>query len=399
MTSIQSVGESLNSEERRLENWILAFRDWALPRTDAPESFVFWAAIYAISAALRRQVWIPKKHLGSWECFPHLYLMFVGPPGMRKTTSMMNFAHPLLNQVGGLTDGPTFFTKELLTQRLIQSPDSSIYLMVGEFAELVQKNKPGEMYDFLTSMYDSRESLEVGTMARGVEKALRPCLNMFAATTPAWIAENMTAGVIGGGFASRIIFVYEERLRNPKLIFTELMDQFGEDDRSADLLNDLQIIAGLVGEFEFTPEMEEYLNKWVQTHSMNPPSDPRMQGYHSRKPMMMLKLAMIYSAATRNELVIDMESIMFAEQSLMTTEVNLPKVFGGIGKNEYVFDMDAIVGYVIIEKSVSHEQLVSKFKSVAQPVKLQELIQGCVAMGEIQMEMKDKGVWYSIPGK
>lgn len=318
---------------------------------------------------------------------------------MRKTTSMMNFAHPLLNQVGGLTDGPTFFTKELLTQRLIQSPDSSIYLMVGEFAELVQKNKPGEMYDFLTSMYDSRESLEVGTMARGVEKALRPCLNMFAATTPAWIAENMTAGVIGGGFASRIIFVYEERLRNPKLIFTELMDQFGEDDRSADLLNDLQIIAGLVGEFEFTPEMEEYLNKWVQTHSMNPPSDPRMQGYHSRKPMMMLKLAMIYSAATRNELVIDMESIMFAEQSLMTTEVNLPKVFGGIGKNEYVFDMDAIVGYVIIEKSVSHEQLVSKFKSVAQPVKLQELIQGCVAMGEIQMEMKDKGVWYSIPGK
>jgi hypothetical protein len=395
VTSTQNGGEKV--DERKLGNWITAFRDWAIPRTDAPESFVFWAAIYAIAAALRRQVWIPKRHLGSWECSPHLYLMFVGPPGMRKTTSMMSFAHPLLQQVGGLTDGPTFFTKELLTQRLIQSPDSSIYLMVGEFAELVQKNKPGEMYDFLTSMYDSRDSLEVGTMMRGVEKANRPCLNMFAATTPAWIAENMTAGVIGGGFASRIIFVYEEKLRNPKLIFTELMDQFGEDDRSADLLHDLTIISELAGEFDFGEGMEKKLNEWIIHHSESPPSDIRLMGYHSRKPMMMLKLAMIYSVATKNELVIDEDAIEFGKFALKTTEMNLSKVFGGIGRNEFIFDMDAIIGYVMQEGKVSHDQILSQFRSVAHPSKLQELIGGCVAMGDLEIQTGQSKIFYTIP--
>jgi len=403
VTSIQSVGEKSKDsvgETRRLDNWLTSFAEWALPRTDAPESFVFWAGVYTLAAALRRQVWIPREHLGSWECFPHLYVMFVGPPGMRKTTSMMSFAHPLLQQVGGLTDGPTFFTKEALVQRLINSPDSSIYLMVGEFADLIQKNKAGEMYDFLTSMYDSREVLEVSTMMHGLQTAARPCLNMFAATTPAWIAENMSAGVIGGGFASRMVFVYEEKLRSPKLIFTKLVKEMNESKMAEDLLHDLMIISNMAGEFGFADGMEEYLNAWVQTHADNPFSDTRLAGYHSRKPMMALKLAMIHSVATKNELILGEKDFEFGLHSLGTTEKNLSKVFGGIGKNEFIFDMASIVGYVIQEGRVSHDMVLSTFRSVATPIKLNELISGCVAMGDIEVDIgKDGMPYYSDPAR
>lgn len=391
----QSSGSEIHKfETRNYKNWILAYRDWALPRTDAPESFIFWSAIFTIAAALRREVWISKKILGSWECFPHLYLMFVGPPGMRKTTAMMNFAAPLLKATGVLHDGPTFFTKESLLAKLIASPNSALYLTVGEFAELVQKNKPGELYDFLTSMYDSRDTLEIGTMMRGIETAIRPCLNLFSATTPAWIAANMSAAVIGGGLTSRFIFVYEDQLRDPQLVYETLMRDFGEDDMSNKLLEDLIQITTLAGEFSLAEGVGDYLNNWVKVHAGDKIKDPKLAGYHSRKPMMMLKLAMIISAATKDDLILTKSDIDFGIYALKTTEPSLPKVFGGIGKNEYSFSMAEIIGYVIQEGKASHDQILSVFRSAADPRKLQELIQGCVAMAELKAVVDGGKIMY-----
>lgn len=399
MTSIPNDGEkqpnpSNPTGERRLENWLESFGAWALPRCDAPEPFVFWAGVYAIAAALRRQVVIPKKHLGAWECFPHLYIMFVGPPGMRKTTSMMEFAQPLLSQVGGLRTGPTYFTKEILTQQMIDAPDTSCYLMVGEFSDLMQKNKSGEMYDFLTSMYDNKPTLEVGTMMRGVQVGKKPSLNMFTATTPAWIAKNMTDGVIGGGFASRLIFVYADQLRSPRLIYTSRMKELQTDEVEKDLLNDLIEISNLSGEFELEEGMEDYLNDWNLNHANTPPVDPRFMGYHSRKPMMVLKLAMIHSVATGSDLVLKKEDFDWGVKAIERTEPNHHKIFGGVGKNEYVFDMDAITGFVLVNGRVEEKEIYDQFRAVASPDKLSELIRGCIQCGDIVYKMEDGKRYY-----
>jgi hypothetical protein len=389
VTSIQNDGESINpllpnsAGERKLGDWISAFGEWALPRCDAPESFVFWAGVYAISAVLRKQVKIPQKHLGSWECYPHFYIMFVGPPGMRKTTTLSGFARPLLDQVPSLRAGPTYFTKEALIEEMVKSPDSSIYLMVGEFADLVQKNKAGEMYDFLTSMHDNKKQIEIGTMMRGVQVITNPCLNMAAATTPAWIAENMTAGVIGGGFASRVIHVYEEKLRDPKLIYTSMMKEHKTDELELALMNDLVEISNLSGEFDFAPGMEDILNDWNLKHANAAPSDTRFAGYHSRKPMQVLKLAMIRSVSQRNDLIINEQDFWWAVGALEQTEDGHNKIFGGIGKNEYVFDMDAITGYVLKNPGAEQKEIYNIFKNVATYDKFVELLRGCVMTGDL----------------
>jgi hypothetical protein len=310
---------------------------------------------------------------------------------------MMGFADPLIKEVGNLNTGPTYFTKEILTDLLIKSHDGSLYLMVGEFSELIQKNKSSEMFDFLTSMYDNRDKLEVGTMKRGIEVVTNPSLNLFTATTPGWIAENMGAQFISGGLASRFIFVYEDTLRNPRLIYSSLMNVFNESEQSKLLVEDLKTISKLEGEFVLDVGMEDYINEWIVKHSNTTPSDVRMMGYHARKPMMILKLAMIYSAATRNELVLDQNAFDFGVYAVETTEKRLPKVFSGVGKNDHIFDMQAIVGYVLSEGKVSHEQILMKFQSVAHPAKLIELIGGCVAMGELALDTSQSKVYYTIP--
>lgn len=388
MTSIPNDGEKSNllpnsAGERKLDDWIASFGEWALPRCDAPKEFVFWSAIFAIASALRKQVKIPQKHLGSWECYPHLYIKYVGPPGMRKTTSMMGFAKPLLDQVPALRCGPTYFTKELLIEEMIKSPDSSIYLMVGEFGDLMQKNKSGEMYDFLTSMHDNKKTLEIGTMMRGVQVLSNPCLNMFAATTPAWIAENMSAGVVGGGYASRVIHVYADQLREPKLIYTSTMKEHKTDELELALMNDLVEISNLAGDFDFAPGMEDLLNEWNTRHASSPLVDPRFAGYHSRKPMQILKLAMIRSVSQRNDLIINESDFAWAVGALESTEPKLANIFGGVGKNEYIFDMDAISGYVLTNPGATQKEIYNVFKNVATYDKFCELLRGCVMTGDL----------------
>ena len=397
LPTVEIVEVKKKFPERKLENWLLSFRDWAIPRTDAPEAFIFWAGIFTIAAALEKRVKIPKSILASWECYPHMYMMFVGPPGMRKTTSMMSFANPLLTKATNLVPGPTFFTKEALVNQLIQAKNNSLYLLVGEFSDIIQKGKPSEIFDFLTSMYDDKEKLEVNTMMRGMEVGGKPCLNFFAASTPGWISQNMGDSFMSGGLASRFIFAYADKLRNPKLIYKKMMLDFKESEQAKLLEEDLKTITLLQGEFDITDEIEDVLNHWITGHAETSPSDKRMLGYHSRKPMMILKLAMIYSVAVRNELIIDMEAFNFGKFAVESTEGELHKVFSGVGKNEFIFDMNAITGYIHQEERVSHDQLLSTFRSAAEPRKLQELIAGLVAMGDIKVEVGKDKIFYTIP--
>ncbi len=388
-------------EPRRVPNWIQAFGEWSLPRTPAPISYVFWAGIFSIACVLKRRVYISEKYLGNWNCYPHLYLTFVGPPGILKTTTMVNFAHRLLEQVPTLKQGPDFFTKELLTKQIIEAPDASVYLMVPEFADLMQKNGP-ELYDFLTSMYDARNRLEVGTMMRGIEVASKPSINMFSATTPAWIAGNMSQSVMGGGYASRVIFVLEKAMREKKLFYKKDMIPADFLRLENDLVVDLNRIAMLEGEFDIDDDALDWMEDWNKTYKPSN-DDPRLQSYFARKTTMVLKLAMISSVARDDVLNIELNDFKNAVEWLGGIEAKLPEVFGGMGKNEFVFDMKAIVGYVLRNLRVSRHDMLQMFGAVATPAKVEELIQGCLNMRLIKAEMsvdenKVDTVYY-IPGE
>lgn len=86
---------------RNCVNWLDTFKDWVLPRVEAPVSFIEWTALYTLAATVKRKVLIGPSTLGGWSCWPHQYIIFVAPPGFGKTTTV-KFATSLLSQVGEL---------------------------------------------------------------------------------------------------------------------------------------------------------------------------------------------------------------------------------------------------------------------------------------------------------
>jgi len=384
---------------RRCKDWLQTFKDFSLPRTEAPEQYVLWTGLFTIAATLERKVWIPKEGvLGGWDCYPHLYLKLIGPPGFRKTTAMEAFGIPLLEQVTPtLTKGPAFVTKEALLQQLVNSERKALYLTITEFGDIMQKNGP-EMYDFLTSMFDGKKSIESRTISRSIEFALKPCINMLAATTPQWMATSMPMSAIGGGYASRVIFVYAEKLSRRQMYYRHI-DHLKIQQMEADLVNDLSHIAStLSGPYNLTDESFEFMEHWYQKIHPEHAPHPKIEGYWQRKPTHVHKVAMLHAAMSRDEMMLHKEDFEFAIKMLDSTEPDLLRVFGGVGKNIHSFDMSDISEYVRARGKVSMQETFKEFNAVAQPHVLKGLIDGCIIMGDIDCIQEGLEIYYVKPG-
>lgn len=374
--------------ERKCSHWLETFENWTVPRCDAPERFIFWSGLFTVAAALRRNVVIPKSILGSWECYPYLYVFLVGPPGTRKTTAA-RFGSGLLEKLPELIPAPSAPSQAALAEKLSKTEDSALYIVAEEFGELLSKSGNGrEMYDFLAAAFDGKKSFEIATISRGTQIIMNPCVSLITGTTLKWISEHMPEGAIGGGFASRVLFLYEEELSKEAFFYTKAvgreLDWTLLNKYQDDLEHDLKLISNLKGEFKITDDAQRFGEAWFREMKNKKQTDPKLSLYFKRKHVNMLKLAMINRICYSNELVLEQHDIEFAVGLLESTEKNLPRIFEGVGKNPFAFDMKDIVRYVELKKVVSKKELLDQFVTVADPEKLPALIDALVSVGRLK---------------
>lgn len=377
--------------KRKCDNWLVSYRNWIMPRINAPESYVFWSGVFCLSAAIRRRVYIGKDTLGTWECFPHCYIMLVGPPGFRKNTSMGPAIELLedLNEIGLITRAPSIITKESLVESIMKSKDSSVYLMVEEFGDLLLKSGL-DMYELLTSLFDAKKKLDQGTLARSYELAEKPCVNFLAGTTPQWIADKMPESVIGGGLASRIIFIFEDKAPDSRIFFRKKSIPGDFHGMKKDLLDDLSHIAtNIEGEFHITDEVEEWMEKWNLDRKKG--DNPKLSGYYARKITHILKISQLFHLSYSDSLLLDLPDIKAAIGIVEAIERNLPRVFAGVGKNIYSLDSREIYNYITLNPGVPRDRLLREFEAVATIDKMQILLDGLGMMKMLRTEKEESG--------
>lgn len=359
------------------------------------------AGLFTLSCAIRKHVRIPGKGLlGGWDCYPNVYTILVGDPGIARKSSTLDFGERLLMKIPNVPAAPTEISQAALMQALAESPDGSLYIAATELEELVRKTSK-EMYGFLTSGFDVRRPIRSRTIGRGNEVVENPCINMFACTTPSWIKENMPASVIGGGFASRTIFVYEKEPRQLE-IFYEHLDWAKLEALEPLLLHDLEHISGIKGNFTISQDLIEQIRNWYKTDLQTElkAADPRNKGYYARKHVQMLKYAMILHLAREDSLELKEVDVEAALSLLNGIEQNMFEVFGYIGKNVYNQDIDSIRDYLKINKKAPRSELTTVFQANAEPSKLLGLLEFLVIQGEVRTEVTDKGdIIYEYLGK
>jgi hypothetical protein len=247
------------------------------------------------------------------------------------------------------------------------------------------------MIGYLTDLYDGKKSHSSDTLARALEFAERPCVNLLGATVPVWINENLSEQMIGGGFTTRVIFIYEETVRKRQLFYTHI-DYDAMDKIRDNLIADLTHLAiDVQGEFKLPKTAQKYAEDWYQSRApeWEKLGDKRLAGYYQRKHVHVIKLAMLVHLAYSDELIITKDDIENSIAILEMVEPKMIKVFQGVGKNPYTSEMDAILDFIRAKGGITKKELFSRFYHVADPVKLQELVNGLIVMGVVTVNGSD----------
>ena len=326
--------------------------------------------------------------------------MFVAPPAFRKSATM-NFGTEILEELTGLNKAPTITSQAALQSVLASASDSSLYIVSEEFSDFIMKSGQ-QMFEWLTSMFDAKKYLAGNTLSRGAELVTSPCVNLLAATTPVWISRNMSEEVIGGGFASRVIFVYEDSLRQRQMYYTNV-DQNEIARKRDNLIKDLQHIAdNIEGEFEIDDLAKEYMEEWYSDNADYYGDNNNLRGYYGRKPTHIHKIAMLLHIARSDELVIEKQDFIDAIGMLEKIERNLIKTFKSVGLNDYKQVMADMYEY-IAKKGLQKErvmlvQLRREFMNAAPPDILDKLIVGLTQAELIVQKLDDSGrSYFEVP--
>lgn len=313
--------------------------------------------------------------------------MLVGPPGVYKTTTM-KFAGEILEKLRFLNPAPNIVTQAALLKRLVETKDNSIYVFAKEFSDLVMKSE-GEMYEFLTSMFDNDAKFEAMTISRDVELVNNPCVNLFAATTPGWISDSMPEAVITGGFASRCIFIYEEEPRFKKLYYKNEVDLNDINAKMMALVEDLKHISTVKGKYSIAPDALEFMEHWNNVVNIIPVGT-KMSGYYNRKPKHVHTLAMLLRIAQSDDLTLTLQDFQEALTLLDRLEPNMKKLLTGVGKNKYTGDIRGIRDFIVTRGRVTKKEVLQTFISSAEPLLLERFLKALVDMGAVKLT-QEKG--------
>jgi hypothetical protein len=388
---------------RQLENWIKSYMAYS-SYSEAPDKMHFWVAISTIAGALRRRVWIDQ---GYFQWTPNFYIIFVAPPGIVSKSTTLNIGMNLLKQLSSIKFGPDAVTWQALTMALADAneqvlmddgtyhPMSCLTIASSELGVLFNPNDR-EMVDVFTSLWDGQLGVwEKRTKTQGSDRIENPWINIAACTTPGWIAGNFPEYLIGGGFTSRCVFVYaHEKRRLVAYPSQEVSPEFVDLQRK--LVHDLEAISLLRGAFVLSPQAVKWGTEWYEDHYKSKPqslNNERFAGYLARKQTHVHKLAMVLSAAYKNELVIAQQDLEQAVAIVTALEADMPQVFELIGIEGAAKHSTIVLSSVRSRGKVSHLDLFKDcFKSMGVQ-DFQNAVLACQNSGQI-VSSNEGGVVY-----
>lgn len=304
---------------------------------EVPPSFTTFSSLVALSSLLKRRVWIYK---GDYiRIYPNLYVVLVGPPGCGKNTSIEIAEEVMMLHKAPLSAESVTREKLILDMHEQESvlafmkPDdkyrfaSPYTILATELSEFLGAGGLG-MISFLTDIY-SRNIYEYRTKNKGSVFVHGPYLNIIAGTTADWITTYLKDDIISGGFSRRAIFIYETgRIDgDPFPTVTPAMR-----DAWKRVMARSEAIGKVHGQFEWHPDAVKFMRAWYPTRKKG--KDLNLLGYYETKDIQLIKVAMLCAMSESDELVLKREHLEAGLRLLGIAEINLNRVFSGIGRNE-----------------------------------------------------------------
>jgi len=384
---------------RNFQHWLHAYGEYTR-HSESPDLFHFWTGVSTIGGALRRQVWIDQRFF-QWT--PNFYVVLVGPAGVAAKSTSAKIGMSLLERVDGVHFGPKSMTWQGLVVSLNKATDlvpfgkgidaeytpmSCVTCVVSELGTFLRPSDK-EMVDVLVDLWDGqKETWRRGLATSDGYEVENPWINVIAATTPSWLQENFDESMIGGGLVSRIVFVYGDK-KKMLIPYPSEVQNREEHEKMADMLvEDLQQIASIKGEYKLNAEAIEWGSAWYKDHWERRPehmASERYSGYLARKQTHIHKLAIVIAAAQRSELVIKKEDIQDANLFMSMLEKDMTTVLQSIGVSENAQFSTEILSYLKVYTEMEQNILYRHVMTSMTVKQFEETCTGLIKGGKMRV--------------
>ena len=334
--------------------------------------------------------------------------MLTGTPGARKGTAIKT-GRNLLEKLDYPSLAPNKSAKEafwdwMVKNKLMEGIKYTNLEELDEVADLIELGGDptptnayvahDEFLDFigvgddafitnLTNLWDNLPKF-VNPKTRGKSVTIiQPTINILSGITPAGISEAFKSIAMGGGFFSRMIFVYAKPTKH-KITWPELPCV----EQEAKLLDHLAKIRDIEGPLHLTPEVRTILDHLYKKAPNIP--DNRFAHYSQRRFTHLLKLTILLAAADLT-LTPTEEHCILANTILYNTELSMPAALGEYGKSKHADVANTLL--VVLNNATEPMGLKKLWKVVSRDLNrftdLVDIIQGLEMAERIQKVEND----------
>lgn len=394
---------------RVFKDWLPAFLEFA-DVVESPKIMHFWCGVSAIASCLRRKVWIDMKRF-QWT--PSFYIIFVAPPGIVAKSTTADIGMDLVKQVPGIKFGPDVVSWQRLVQDFADAAESFQYgeewmpmspltLVASELGNLINP-QDREQINLYINLWDGRKTLDKRTKSSGDDIVEGPWINMIGCTTPHWIADNMPAAVVGGGFTSRCIFVWADK-KEKYVAYVDEQVKSTDDKHKAALIHDLEhMSANLCGPFQICEEARVWGRAWYKQFWEKGKDegfdDQWMEGYVARKQTHIHKLAMVLAVSRSDALVIEKDDLIIAEKMLADTEKGFKNIFSRIGRTEESLHVERLVTFLQRKKRVKYtEAFLSVHAHFPDFRDFEGILNGLIRSGQVKLTQEGEHFYLEYSG-
>jgi hypothetical protein len=372
-----------------MSNWINKIVQ-GTSEAESPERFQYWSAVCAISASVRKNVYLDRFY---YILYPNVYVFLVAKSGLRKgnpvtlakrivkeanTTRVITGRNSVQAVLKDLGKPHPFDNGTVLRE-------ASAFMASGELASFLVKDP--EALTILTDLYDTyaNEPEWKNTLkTAGTDVLKHPCITLLGATNEEHFRDAVPSTAIGGGFIARTLIVMEHRRRTINSLMSKPKITPPSDKELAEYLKEL---SKLKGGFTICPNSKDLYEEWYQFMSNLEHED--RTGSIERLGDTVLKVAMLLSLADETSLVIRYEHMKEAIEKCMECLAGLKQLTMGQGKSESG-EATAIVLRALLrnpQHMMTKKQLLSKFWGEFDTVQLDRIVETLLNAGAVEVHM------------
>ena len=378
------------------KSWIETYLDYT-EKQESPLAFHQWTSLCVLSTCLGRNIQIPRVQ---YVTYPNIYVILVAGSARCRKSSAIRIGKRL---IADLEHPPMMFAQKMTVEALIAALGEegkkcgycTGFLVSDELSVFLGSDaaKTG-VVPALTDMYDNPKLWTYQTRGRGKEELRNVTITMLAATTKKDIGRCMPKDAIGGGFTSRVVFVYQEVQRGSHL--------FGEKDKNgyemvetprqrvlrAELLHDLEHMVTLKGKIKFTEKAQDTAEEWYEIEQTIK-RDENVDGYYGRKHDTMFKLATLLSVSRCDDLIIDVCDVKEALRILGDNEDNMESIIASVMTSDIGNAIERVLTVIKRSGKISHSDLISKTWRMGNSKEITDLVRTLIEGGEIEETFTD----------